>query len=76
MSNDNKPPIGPTGDFPKGKLDADDEGGLMLAISVYNGVVRVDFGKPLEWLGLPPEEALAFASLLVKQAMAIKGHRE
>jgi hypothetical protein len=67
--------LGPTGDFPKGKLDATDEGGLNIAITTYRKTVRVDFFKPTAWFALPPEEALAFASLIVKHAMDIKGHR-
>lgn len=65
---------GPTGDFPHGKLYADDEGGINVAISSHiapdgSQMVRFDFGKPVAWLSLPREEALAFASLIVKHAV-------
>jgi hypothetical protein len=63
---------GPTGDFPQGQLNADDEGGLIMAISSEGGCVRLDFGKPTAWIALPPDEGLALASLLVKRAMALK----
>jgi hypothetical protein len=70
-------PLGPTGDFPKGKLNEEDEGGLTMAVShqVYpsGGVVRIDFGKPTAWIGLPPDEAVAFAKMIVNHAMALKG---
>ena len=69
MSDDQ---LGPTGDFPIGKLNPDDEGGLNCAISQENGVVRIDFAKPTAWIGLPPDHALAFASTIVKHAMALK----
>ena len=71
-----KPPkLGATGDFPKGRLDADDEGGLNIAVTHDDDVVRVIFGTPTTWVGLPPEEALAFASLIVRHAMALKAEQ-
>jgi hypothetical protein len=65
---------GPTGDFPHGRLNPDDEGGLKIAISQEKGVVRIDFGEPTAWIGLPPELALEFASLIAKHALRLK-HR-
>jgi hypothetical protein len=67
---DDKP--GPTGDFPQGKLNQDDEGGIQIAIGSDSGAVRIDFGKPTAWFALPPDEALALASVIVKHAMALK----
>jgi hypothetical protein len=64
--------LGPTGEFPLGKLNDDDEGALNIAISHENGVVRVDFGEPTAWIGLPPDLALAFAATIAKHAMALK----
>lgn len=66
---------GPTGDYPQGKLDEFDEGGLNIMISSHQGVVRLDFGKKTAWIGLPPDEALAFASVIVKHAMKLKGQQ-
>ena len=73
------PGVGPTKDYPQGKLDEFDEGGLNIAVSHeirgQHRVVRVDFGKPLAWLAMDAETTMAFASLIVKHAMALKGHR-
>lgn len=63
---------GPTSDFPHGELNDDDEGGLTLAISQEKGVVRIDFGEPTAWIGLPPELALEFAALIAKHALRLK----
>jgi len=68
----NTGPFGPTGDYPHGKLDKTDEGGLVMGVTAYQDNVRVDFGKPVAWFAVPPEQALALASLIVKHAMAIK----
>jgi hypothetical protein len=65
--------LGPTGDFPLGKLSRDDEGELRVKVSHEDGVVRIDFGAPTAWIGLPPDHALAFAAVVVKHAMALKG---
>ena len=79
MSTEPPPGVGPTHDHPRGKLDEFDEGGLNIAVShTVNGahrVVRVDFGNPVAWVAMDAETTMAFASLLVKHAMALKGHR-
>jgi hypothetical protein len=64
--------LGPTGDFPQGKLNADDEGALNIAIGQESGCVRIDFGKEVAWVGLDPDLAVAFAATIVKHAMALK----
>lgn len=59
--------LGATGAFPDGALDLDhDEGEIRLAIAADKkaGVVRVEFGKPLAWLGLPRQEAMQFAEVI------------
>jgi hypothetical protein len=63
---------GPTHDFPRGKLNETDEGGINIAISTEEGNVRIDFGKPTAWVAFPPEQALQLASLIVARAMTIK----
>jgi hypothetical protein len=67
---------GPTHDFPQGKLDSNDEGGIGVAVSHQikgkHRVVRIDFGKPVVWFALDADSALAFASLIVKHAMELK----
>lgn len=62
--------IGATGRFPYGKADADDEGELQMAVATDhgNGIVRVVFGKPVGWLGLPVQEARALAAILNEKA--------
>ncbi len=59
---------GATGDFPRGKLTEEDEGGLRVAMAATRGSVVIDFGKPVAWLGLGPKEARAMAATLLKKA--------
>lgn len=62
--------LGASGRFPQGKLNADDEGELAMAIAYdpKEGVVKLHFGKPVAWLGLPPKEAVQLANLLLLHA--------
>lgn len=62
--------LGATGRYPYGRADRTDEGELRMALACdhSNGIVRVEFGKPVAWLGLPVREAREFAALLVSKA--------
>lgn len=60
--------LGATGEFPEGKLNKDDEGGLRMAITTHKDNVIIDFGKPVHWLGLPKAEATALANMILKKA--------
>lgn len=57
----------------RGRISGDDDGELAFVVSSGKtpGIVRVDFGKPVEWLGLPPQEAVELAQLLIKHARSI-----
>jgi hypothetical protein len=71
--SDDDPPLGATGEHPKGKLNEDDEGGLICAISIEGDKVRIDFGpKPVAWLAIEPDEAIAFATTIIDRAMKLK----
>lgn len=70
-------PLGATGRFPQGALDpVEDEGELRLAIAADQdaGVVRIGFGKPVAWLGLPRAEALQLADKIAWQARKLTRH--
>ena len=71
--SDDELKIGPTGAFPRGKLSPDDKGELAVAISTMGEYVRIDFGTPVDWVCLPPDQALAFASTIAAKARAMKG---
>lgn len=62
--------LGATRQFPYGKADEDDEGELRLAMATdyHNSIVRVEFGKPIGWLGLPAQQAREFAAILIEKA--------
>jgi len=60
--------LGPTGEFPDGKLGPEDEGEIALEVSHGAGVVKIDFGTKVRWIALPAGEALGFAQLIAVHA--------
>jgi hypothetical protein len=64
--------LGATGDYPLGKLNDTDEGALQIAIRGEGGNVRIDFGTPTAWLAMPPDQAIAFAEVIIAKANLIK----
>lgn len=70
---DDKIKLGPTGDFPAGSLGPHDEGGLNMGVAHdREGNVHVNFGKPIAWFALPPEQAVELAKLILRHAGAKK----
>lgn len=62
---------GAVGDFPEGVLTKDDEGSIQFAIGERDGKVVIDFGTPVHWLGMTPQAAADFASLVLKRAREV-----
>lgn len=62
------PNLGATGNFPDGKITDDDEGEIRIGITEKDGIVIVDFCKPLSWIGFTKEQALQIAQTLIELA--------
>lgn len=62
--------LGATGRFPYGKADETDEGELQIALAADHGagIVRIAFGTPTAWLGLPSGQARGLAAQLIAKA--------
>ncbi len=60
--------LGATGAYPDGNIGKGDQGALRLAIANDGKLVRVEFGKPVAWLALPPGVAKELAALLMRHA--------
>lgn len=65
--------LGATGRYPEGKLGAHDEGEIAFAVAAdpKNKKVLINFGKPVAFLGMNREQAVALAHLLIQKAMEI-----
>jgi hypothetical protein len=61
------------GSFSQGRLNQDDQGDLMLAVTPdrRKGLVRIDFGTGLTWLALDPQTARKMAEGLTRAADAV-----
>lgn len=59
--------------WPNGRINSDDDGELAFAIGPGDKAetIVVNFGKPVEWVGMPPDQAIQLAQLLIKHARAI-----
>jgi len=70
----NKRDLGATGTFPQGVLNDDDQGALKIGIAYdkRDGLVHLNFGKPVAWTAFPPEMAANLARMLLKHAGAKK----
>ena len=64
--------LGATKDFPRGKLNQHDEGGLTLAIGVKDKTVIIDFGTSTAWIGLDKKTAIDFANSIIDKAESIE----
>lgn len=66
--------LGPTGRG-VGATGPSDRGELKVAIRILGDRVRLDFGFPVAWASLTPDEADAFAAGLVAAAATARGAR-
>lgn len=60
--------IGPTNEYPEGKLTNEDEGELAFAVFGDKGKVIIDFSTPVRWIGFTPEQLMKLIKLLFKHA--------
>jgi len=64
-----KEKVGATGEFPRGKIRPDDEGGLTAGISTdAKGNIIIDFGKAITWVAMPKADATRLAVMLLRAA--------
>lgn len=68
--------LGTTGEFPEGKISKDDLGEIKFAIAIYNSLVVVNFGSPVTWFAISPEQADELAAVLMEKAQEIRGERK
>lgn len=59
---------GALGTFPHGQLHAADEGAIQFGVTHKDGKVVLDFGTPVAWVGMEPQQAADLASLMLSHA--------
>jgi hypothetical protein len=60
--------LGATGEYPDGVISPSDEGEIRLAVTASARLVLINFGKPVAWFGLSPQEARELANILIKHS--------
>lgn len=70
--------LGPTGEFPDGKCYPDDKGELTLgmAVDVANNLIVLNFGVPVVYLAMGPEQATALADDLLRKVQTLTGDED
>ena len=66
-----KAKVGPTGEFPEGKLNENDDGELAVGMTIDNGKVVMLFGTPITWIAFSPEQAIEFANQIIEKAKEV-----
>lgn len=58
--------LGATGEFPGGKISDDDEGELrmIVGLNAITNMIEMQFGKPISWIAMSPDDARALANSL------------
>jgi hypothetical protein len=66
--------LGATGNFPMGKFNEEDEGEIKIAIAAdhQKNKILLNFGKPISWLGLTPDQAIDISNSLRDKAIELK----
>lgn len=59
---------GALGTFPAGRLGPSDEGAIQFGVTAKDGKVVLDFGVPVAWIGLDPQQAADLASSMIRHA--------
>lgn len=63
--------VGPTGEFPNGKVSPDDAGELAMGVGIKNDQVYLVFKTPVAWIGMGPDDARGLAASLKEKADAL-----
>lgn len=61
------------GEYPNGRLNADDKGAIPMRIGSENGRVVLEFARPVAWIGLSGAGAFELAKKLIRHAREAGG---
>jgi hypothetical protein len=63
--------------YPNGRVGADDEGELAYAIAAdpRHQIIRIEFNKPVDWIGLDRASAEKLRDILEEKLMELRGIR-
>lgn len=58
------------GEYPNGRMNADDSGAIAMQVGVEEGRVVLRFPKAVAWVGMTGDDAMGLAQSLIKHARA------
>jgi hypothetical protein len=61
--------------FPRGKLNREDEGAVEVAVGIQGDVVVLAFPKPVAWFGMAAEQAEEVAEMIKQRAQEARRNR-
>lgn len=61
--------------YSDGRMAPDDDGDLTYAVAadLKHKMIRIDFGKPVVWIGLPPENVEQLIQILQEKLFELRG---
>jgi len=65
--------LGPSRQFPAGKLCREDNGELIMGMAIHGGTLIINFGTPVAWIGLDLAAAEEMAEMLDKYIGKLRG---
>lgn len=67
--------LGATGQYPNGRYGERDEGEIKFAVAAdkANGIVLIEFGKPVHSFGMTPAQASELADMLHQKSFECRG---
>lgn len=67
--------LGATGRTPQGQVHQSDEGEIMMGVAHDPERLKVflNFGKPVAWLGMDPQQARELGQLLIDHSWKVRG---
>lgn len=59
--------------FSDGRIGPTDDGDLAFSVGTHpdKPLVCIDFGKPVEWIAMQPQQAIELAQSLIRQARSV-----
>lgn len=66
--------FGPTGEFPEGRMNKEDEGEIQFGVAhdPVLGTVIFNFGKPVAWIAMTNAQATDLAASLLRHARGVR----
>lgn len=59
--------------FPNAELKETES--IEMSVSTFNGGVIIDFGRPVKWFGLQPDQAREIAASIIEKADLAEGKK-